>query len=144
MDHVHLHATGHARQGCGHSGGPVGTWQRIWTRQDVPQLLPMGSVHAFLPSKTDKNIFKKSSRKKRFLVQGTDVLHSALDLEELGGRQDANDLRWLARSPHDVSSGETRAPTAAGSLSRRQHQHSQHLRLRLLLLRVSERFERGK
>jgi hypothetical protein len=77
-------------------------------------------------------------------VVGSHVLRPSLDLEELGGRQNANDLRRSSRSSYDADSRETYASRPIGPISRRQYEHSQHLRVRILFLRIFERSQCGK
>lgn len=48
---------------------------------------------------------------------GNFILHSALDLEELGGRQDANDHRGHSWSYRDAACRKTSSPRAVGSIS---------------------------
>lgn len=74
---------------------------------------------------------------------GSDVLHSSLDLEELGRRKNANDLRRFAWRAHNVSWRKTSPSRSFSAIPRWQYEHAQHLRVWLLFLRVLERSQCG-
>lgn len=79
-----------------------------------------------------------------FITEGNFVLRLALDLEELGGREDGCDL-WRHEGSSDVAyQWAAGAPGDRGALSRQQSQHAWRLRHSIFFLRISKFRKCGK